>query len=102
MLYNEQWDRKKPATEPDKFSLAGLVAWLERQSPETEYDFRNSSTCLLAQYLIAVAGQTYPGEFNYSKVCGGIAPYHTVASRGPWTYGAALKRARQVLAMEVA
>src|SRR5580692_2560798 len=52
MLYDPKWE--KPAeTKADPFSLATLIAWLERQSPDARYDYACNGHCLLAQYFCA-------------------------------------------------
>lgn len=93
---------------PDVFSLAGLIAWLEKQPPEREYNFFDcDGTCLLHQYLDA-QGHQWPGFGSVAKPDGPyrrlgdikVGPGPTddidlkVASKFPWTYGAALIRAR--------
>ena len=40
-------------TDTEIFSLAGLTAWLERQNPETEYDFDDICDCVLFRYFKA-------------------------------------------------
>jgi len=35
------------------FSVLGLVAWLEQQDPETEYNYFNRDDCLLCRYFRA-------------------------------------------------
>lgn len=82
-----------PVDAPEIFSLDGLIAWLEKQPGEREYDFNNcSGECLIGRYLVAVTGCN---THVYTKVFGrNIDHYRSVAYAQPWTYGAALARAR--------
>jgi hypothetical protein len=83
MLYDPKWGAKfKP------LSTAGLVAWLETKNPETEYDWKSVDGCLIGKYLAAVAPDAV---CRYSTT---FAGYFDFAAPKPWTFGAALKRAR--------
>lgn len=46
MLYNPKWNKTR------KRSLADLVAWLEKQNPDKEYNYYDSFTCLAALYNV--------------------------------------------------
>ena len=46
MLYDPKWEANK-----DPFSLAGLIAWLERQDPDRAYCYSSTGECLLARYF---------------------------------------------------
>lgn len=84
------------------FSLEGLIAWLEKQPPETTYRYTNSSSCLLTQWHRAFgikrdSNGDYPtgvpyriGTWGFSVAAG------PQSSNDPsiWTYGAALERAK--------
>ncbi len=74
------------------FSVTGLIAWLETQDPETEYDFGDVlGNCLIARYARAM-GTNFPvlhGHFFDNENLG-------LACSRPWTYGAALARAKAV------
>ena len=48
MLYDPKWEQKN-----DPFSLASLIAWLERQEPLEEYCYSSTGECLLARYFAA-------------------------------------------------
>lgn len=94
----------KPAGQKhDVFSLHGLVAWLGQQETQARYDFDNCrGACLLSQYLKA-SGAHYFGDGQYYDLCqalgrGNSSDGQAIASNEPWTYGAALSRARQLLA----
>jgi hypothetical protein len=75
-----------------------LVAWLETKEPEGKYDWETSWTnCMYGEFC---------RETHAEKSCGGGMPVElsypgyseriAVASTKPWTYGAALKRAREL------
>lgn len=98
MLYDKKWDTK---TEPAVLSIEGLITWLEKQPPDIRYDWKNCrGECLIGRYLEAVTG-TYKHIF-FSDVFKGQGlrhdAYGEVACEKPWTYGAALRRAREVAA----
>ncbi len=85
-------------TKPDVFSLEGLIAWLETQDPATTYCWVDGGHCLLAQYAKAVGS-------TYLKVTVGLnggrhGEPDGIAILRPWTYGAALERARKLLAAQ--
>lgn len=80
MLYDKRWEKTDP------LSLDSLIAWLEKQPPQTEYDYLDRCNCLLGQYLgrpvhldeeIAITNDDMDILQGY-----------------PRTFGAALKRAR--------
>ncbi len=91
--------------ETEVFSLAGLVAWLEKQNPETEYQYTDCGGCLLHQYFVAsginmpvgwgMGGSTWY-DFNHHR---SDLPEHFdgVSLRDPHTFGAALTRAKALL-----
>lgn len=95
MLYDPKWEVKA-----DPLSMEGLIAWLEKQPAAKRYNYNNcQGKCLYGQYMAAhgvvweesgaTENRTARGEF-----CSLV--YGTVASCRPWTFGAALKRARAV------
>lgn len=88
----------KPEVRADPFTLESLIAWLEKQSPHTRYNWHNcDGKCLIAVYGFAMGidrlDADCPGidkifgegeNSKYAEVCGTL----------PFTYGAALDRAR--------
>ena len=82
MLQNPKWDVG---------STHSLIAWLETKDPRKHYEFF-SDHCLYGQYL-ADHGETWIAikECNYNH-------YWRIALTEPHTFGAALKRARAVVA----
>lgn len=94
-------------TKPDVFSLEGLIAWLETQDAEVAYCYHDSGRCLHGRYLTAIGisfsgvGGDYWRSHDGAKhpLPGGDGTnYLHVASRLPYTFGAALERARDLLA----
>ena len=104
MLYDPKWE-KTTETKPEVFSLAGLIAWLEQQPPEAEYDWPDIDGCLLCNYLRAVTGVKRPAAQQWATsksigfdTLGKNWGYWQICKVQPRTYGAALARARAVLA----
>lgn len=100
MLYDKRWD--KTEAKPDVFSLEGLIAWLEKQSPANSYCFFNNGGCLLHQYFTAsavdidwVGGYTYTLKGQPSEPL--PEPFEDISADYPHTFGAALERARAAL-----
>lgn len=89
MLYNKRWER--PQTTQDSFSLENLIAWLEKHPADQAYNFYDcQGGCLIDQYL----GKRTTAE-EYRNV-----PFlfrGTIAATSPYTFGAALERAKYVL-----
>ncbi len=84
MLYNPNWQPNDVKSGPP--TLAGMIAWLEKQPADKEYTVNNPRTCLMGQYWGAVAlmGRTYPWTVE-------------VIYETPRTCGAALARARALV-----
>lgn len=83
MLYNIKQDLTKEA----------LTMWLETQPPEKEYNWGASTWedgCLLLQYMKAkgIPQEYYPRMQDIA---------YDIAHSEPWTFGAALERARKTL-----
>ena len=76
------------------FSIEGLIAWLERQDPETEYDWDDcDGDCLVARYGLAMGlGDGWKDLHNRAFSRNGVLA--SVALFEPWNYGAALARAK--------
>lgn len=103
MLYDPKWD--KTETKADPFSLESLIAWLEKQPAEATYDYGDSRQCMAAQCLrshgvdesryVGLSGYALEDFFpGFRAIAIGDAD---IVSDG-WTFGAALSRARAVLA----
>lgn len=86
------------------FDGNAFLDWLGIQNPDQTYDYMNCHECLLAQYLHC---RGYPhasvdSEQAYlRRYMMGIRPlpaeWNDIAQERPWTFGAALKRAREAL-----
>lgn len=93
----------KSETKADPFSLDSLITWLERQPPDREYDYGDTENCALCQYAKSIgyenprAGGNYIREFD-SCTRNYIPNSEDVVAPDPWTFGAALERAREVAA----
>jgi hypothetical protein len=97
------FDMTPVETKPDVFSLEGLIVWLEKQPEQMEYDWGRPGWCLIAKYLRAAGLDVV--SVNVPGTCALVNernPEMTeqmadVAVGRPWTYGAALTRARALL-----
>lgn len=76
----------KPFT-PD---IHGLIAWLETQDGEMKYHWPSCRDCLLRRFANVLGAPCYSGMGEFFN---GPADEH-VANPRPWTYSAALSRAR--------
>lgn len=101
MLYDPRWDKDRVH---GPVSLRALIAWLETQPADTQYDFCQPYQCVLAQHLQALG---YPEDKSNVQLPIGedddeadwlnvIAQGNGVAAED-WTFGAALARARAAL-----
>jgi hypothetical protein len=101
MLYDKRWE--KPEVKADPFSLESLIAWLERQPADGRYDWANcNGRCLVGLY---VAAHGIPWKTLFDVKEDGydilVGPDRNIAIDEPWTFGAALERARKVLSPQV-
>jgi hypothetical protein len=91
MLYDPKWEKPKALT------LAGLIAWLETQPAEGKYNYLcKNGSCLLDRYITSVTGRPSRPTILHFEICGGSQELSTIAYNQPWTFGAALERAREV------
>ena len=102
MLYDPKWEKQ---TKADPLTLAGLIAWLETKPSEGTYDWWNVGGCLLCNYLRETFGVQMPSSQAWSghdsfgpNTLGPSWGYYEVCQTKPWTYGAALERARKHIA----
>lgn len=85
----------KPETKADPFTLESLIVWLEKQPADRKYNWMSiSGLCLIDQYIAAL-GLPTTAE-NYRRF--DVSIRSEVACAIPWTFGAALERAREALA----
>lgn len=94
MLFDPKWEVQ---TKPDVYSLEGFVSWLEKQPTERAYDWYDVHGCIVCQYLDSVLPPDRETAL-LSRVFSTSDQYHQVAGKWPWTFGAALDRARKALA----
>ena len=90
-------------------SLAGLVAWLETQPPETTFEYQDNHDCLMCRYLRArgIEVMWMGGAYFFSAQDDhhdlpfemGLAAQVEIFT-GQNTYAAALVRARGLLHLE--
>jgi hypothetical protein len=102
------FDMTPVETKPDVFSLEGLIAWLEKQRPDIGCRYEYAGECLIGQYIAGHGGTLVcPGaKMGFYRLADGRKlsidlaghPFHLVARDRPNTFGAALTRARQLLA----
>ena len=100
MLYNTKWE-----TKTDPLTMESLIAWLETKNPVKTYNFDDcSGGCLYGLYMkhhginwadsgARGVGNSYPkATLERNEFCHLV--YDLVAREQPWTFGAALERAR--------
>lgn len=99
MLYDKKWDAPKvEVTKPEKISLEGVIQWLETKDPNTEYNWLDcKGMCLLGQYLTAQGDTHWTNnylELSQVKTNGPMGVLAEIAWTSPFTFGAALGRAK--------
>jgi len=97
MLYDPKWQNE---TKADPYTLQGFIAWLEQQPADEHYNYYDICGCVAHQYLVSTGARGADGfsEDNHTlgDVFSNLHEYHFVAGAYPWTFGAALERARFV------
>lgn len=102
------FDGKDYQTKVDT-SLAGLIAWLEKQPADTVYCYTDNGHCLMAQWVShLVGGRPVWGSARKGYDVAGTDPEYRrfhfadietpIALPHPRTFGAALDRARKLAA----
>ena len=89
MLFNPKW---APAT------VSGVIAFLEQKPSGKAYDFHDCKRCAAAQFMKSI-GWSVPDHTTLMNTLPQIA-YATIFANRPWTFGAALERARELLGAE--
>jgi hypothetical protein len=103
MLYDPKWE--VPAVKPTPFTVAGLIAWLEKQEASATYCYFDNGRCLMAQYYKAMGRPpAFVGgwfvrfrdgtEEKFPEGFDNIAVGSHLEGANRWTFGAALNRAR--------
>lgn len=83
-------------------SLEAFTDWLATMPADETYQYCYNGSCAIAQYLRACGFRNaYVDPFNWSERPGGPTkrlPHHwnDIAWTEPWTFGAALSRAREL------
>lgn len=105
MLCDPKWEQKTE-TKADPFTLASLIAWLEKQPASAPYSYMSNGQCLLAQYFTAVGYRDVSmGGYDFGhadSVDRVVLPQHfnsiAIGDRvhRAFTFDAALERARDV------
>ena len=96
MLYDPKWDQQTRAAPR---SLESLIAWLEQKDPEAKYDYCKMQSCMVAQWLIDSGEERYQLlSREVAQLFGGRGDY--IVHMEPWTFGAALQRARAALTQD--
>lgn len=80
-------------------SLNDFIAWLETKPASGRYEWRSGRNCLFAQYgkerKLATSGRSpYIAALEHIGCRNGQYEPYDLANPLPWTYGAALERAR--------
>ena len=88
------FDETHIGTKPDVFSLESLIAWLEKMPADNAYNAANPRECLLGQWIMS-AGVDDPTITSVTM--GNRMPFNDIAVARPYTFGAALDRARALL-----
>lgn len=102
MLYDPKWE--KTETKADPLTLGAFIAWLGTQNPTRKYEFMDcQGRCLVGLYYLSVYGADC-FDTGMRPLLGDVfGPrgtdrrerlYTEIACARPWTFGAALERAR--------
>jgi hypothetical protein len=103
MLYDPKWEQQ---TKADPLSLESLIAWLKRQPTGAQYCYLDNGRCLLGQYFQSVGfedpkigSETFDhGPWSGNRIMERLPEvFNEISIQEPWTFGAALKRARGLL-----
>lgn len=85
MLHNPKHDHP---------TLTGFIAWLEQQNPDDTYNYTDPNSCAIARYCESI-GKTYWDARMHDDDM--VFEWNVrIAAPGKHTFGAALKRAREL------
>jgi hypothetical protein len=95
MLFDPKWEVK---TKADPLSLDSLIAWLETMPEKARYDYSDcDGACLIDQYGAAINQHNLACRaHDLAQIFGDLNNYPRVCGNRPWTFGAALDRARKL------
>jgi hypothetical protein len=85
------------------FDNSSLIDWLSGKHRDERYDYLDGHVCLLAQYLNYRGFKGAVVDAEVAILPDRMAPYalprtwNEIARARPWTFGAALDRAREAL-----
>lgn len=92
MLYDPKWESQ--TAHKTKPTIAGFIEWLGRQKPEAEYNYY-CAHCAIGQYLQSI-GETFVIVMRDKELFDLLHQWNMeITKHHPWTFGAALKRARE-------
>jgi len=99
MLYDPKWEQQ---TKADPLSLESLIAWLEKQPADGEYDYTDPLNCLMCQYFSAQGLSVRDaGPRDVALTDGNViyipSTFYNVANGDDRSMGGALARARDLL-----
>jgi hypothetical protein len=90
-------------TKSEPLTVEAFIRWLEINPVDREYEWHDVEGCLLCLYLREVfgvqspAGETWNGVGGFGKnTLNGDFKYFAICGEKPWTFGAALERARKL------
>jgi hypothetical protein len=87
MLHNPKWDITNKPT------LEDFVTWLQIQDPHKKYDYMAcDGTCAVDQYLVACGIQANSRSSARLWATSTVQLMNNLATPGPRTFGALLKR----------
>lgn len=100
MLYDPKWEVKA-----NPLSVAAFVEWLDKKPAQETYDYYKFESCALGQWVKSLdpgaidrdlEGDSYTYRVN-GKIVNLRDPFRDIVAYHPWTFGAALERARKTL-----
>ena len=71
------------------FNLDNLIAWLETKDPTQRYDYWIPKSCVMGQYLTEQGFMPWDTDVSQLE-----CEFSSVGVSKPWTFGAALERAK--------
>lgn len=91
MLFDPKWEVQ---TKIDPLTIEAVIAWLERQPADQVYCYMDRGRCLAAQYNASI-GRHYDGcALSLTGDTTFDERLERIAVMKPYTFGAALTRAR--------
>jgi len=81
----------------DPFTMQGLIAWLKTKPAKGRYNYFDTKRCLAAQYCRSIKVR-YP--FHWYTIDSFQDKMENIGADHPWTFGAALQRAKAELKRE--